>query len=352
MPWCAPAASRCGWWRRRSAARGPPSRPTRRRSTRWRRSPRRRSPGCRWSTVMGRLARHDSLTGLPNRVLFLDRVEQAVARSRRQGTQIAVLFLDLDGFKSVNDRFGHAEGDELLKTVAERLVGCMRAVDSVARLGGDEFAVLVEGVEDLAEIELLCRRMLSALRLDTTIAGHDVVVGGSIGVALSVGDDDGPGLLRNADMAMYRAKALGKDRFFVYEPSLREANIKRLELIEALRARRGLRAGRALPAGRRPRSWSRRRVRGAGALEPRRHPRTSGCLHLGRRGERADHRARRAGARPARRGRAASRARRRAIAQPRLQHVGPAAARSGLRRPGQRRRRSGWPSSTAGSCWR
>jgi len=173
---------------------------------------------------------------LPNRVLFLDRVEQAVARARRQGTQIAVLFLDLDGFKSINDRFGHAEGDELLKTVAARLLGCMRAVDSVARLGGDEFAVLVEGVNDLPEIELLCRRMLSALRRDTTIAGHDVVVGGSIGVALSVGDDDGPGLLRNADMAMYRAKALGKNRYFVYQPSLREANIKRLELIEALRS--------------------------------------------------------------------------------------------------------------------
>jgi diguanylate cyclase (GGDEF)-like protein len=190
----------------------------------------------RMVAVMGRLARHDSLTGLPNRVLFLDRVEQAVSRSRRHSTQIGVLFLDLDGFKSVNDRFGHAEGDELLKTVAKRLVGCMRAVDSVARLGGDEFAVLVEGVQDVGEIELLCRRMLSALRRDTSIAGHHVVVGGSIGVALSVGEDDGPGLLRNADMAMYRAKALGKNRFYVYEPSLREANIRRLELIEALRA--------------------------------------------------------------------------------------------------------------------
>jgi diguanylate cyclase (GGDEF)-like protein len=186
--------------------------------------------------AMGRLARHDSLTGLPNRVLFLERVEHAVALSRRQGTQIAVLFLDLDGFKSINDRFGHAEGDELLKTVASRLVGCLREVDSVARLGGDEFAVLVEGVNGAEEIELLSRRMLSSLRRDTTIAGHDVFVGGSIGVALSVGDDDGPGLLRNADMAMYRAKALGKDRFYVYEPSLRVANIKRLELIEALRA--------------------------------------------------------------------------------------------------------------------
>ncbi|MGZ4591256.1 MAG: putative bifunctional diguanylate cyclase/phosphodiesterase [Actinomycetes bacterium] len=184
---------------------------------------------------MGRLARHDSLTGRPNRVLFLDRVEQVVARSRRQGQRLAVLFLDLDGFKSVNDRFGHAEGDELLKTVAARLVGCVRAVDSVARLGGDEFAVLVEGVTDLDEVDLLCRRLLSALRREITIAGHDVVVGASIGVAVSTGDDDGAGLLRNADMAMYRAKALGKDQFFVYQPSLREANIKRLELIEALR---------------------------------------------------------------------------------------------------------------------
>jgi diguanylate cyclase (GGDEF)-like protein len=185
---------------------------------------------------MGRLARHDSLTSLPNRVLFLDRVEQAVARTRRQGLQIGVLFLDLDGFKSVNDRFGHAEGDTLLKIVATRLVGCVRAVDSVARLGGDEFAILVEGVNDPHELDTLCQRVLDALHRDITISGHDVVVGGSIGVALSAGDEDGPALLRNADMAMYRAKALGKDRFFVYEPSLREANIKRLELIEALRA--------------------------------------------------------------------------------------------------------------------
>ena len=289
--------------------------------------------------VMGRLARHDSLTGLPNRVLFLDRVEQAVARSRRQGTQIAVLFLDLDGFKSINDRFGHAEGDELLKTVAARLLGCMRAVDSVARLGGDEFAVLVEGVNDLHEIELLCRRMLSALRRDTTIAGHDVVVGGSIGVALSVGDDDGPGLLRNADMAMYRAKALGKNRYFVYQPSLREANIKRLELIEALRS--GVASDLVVhyqPVV----DLERGRIdglRGAGAVEPRRRSRAARCVHLCRRGERADHRAGRARARPARRRRAAARPRCGAIAQPRVQHVGPAAAGPPVRRPGPRRRR-------------
>jgi diguanylate cyclase (GGDEF)-like protein len=235
---------------------------------------------------MGHLARHDALTALPNRTLFLDRVEQAVFRSRRSGTSIAVLFLDLDGFKGVNDRFGHAEGDELLKAVAARLVACVRAEDSVARLGGDEFAVLfldldgfkgvndrfghaegdellkavaarlvacvraedsvarlggdefavlVEGVDDVAELDVLCHRLLGSLRREVVIHGHEVVVGASIGVAVADADDDAAGLLRNADMAMYRAKALGKDRFFVYQPSLREENVRRLELVEALR---------------------------------------------------------------------------------------------------------------------
>ena len=189
----------------------------------------------RLTTEMGRLARHDALTALPNRVLFLDRVEQAVHRARRNGTSLAVLFLDLDGFKGVNDRFGHAEGDELLKTVAARLVGCVRAADSVARLGGDEFAVLLEAVDDARELEDLCHRLLAALRREIRVMGHEVVVGASIGVALAAPEDDAAGLLRNADMAMYRAKALGKDRFFVYQPSLREENVRRLELVEALR---------------------------------------------------------------------------------------------------------------------
>ncbi len=184
---------------------------------------------------MGHLARHDALTALPNRTLFLDRVEQAVIRSRRSGSRIAVLFLDLDGFKGVNDRFGHAEGDELLKAVAARLVACVRAEDSVARLGGDEFAVLVEGVEDVAELDVLCHRLLGSLRREVVIHGHEVVVGASIGVAVANVDDEAAGLLRNADMAMYRAKALGKDRYFVYQPSLREENVRRLELVEALR---------------------------------------------------------------------------------------------------------------------
>jgi diguanylate cyclase (GGDEF)-like protein len=184
---------------------------------------------------MAHLARHDALTALPNRTLFLDRVEQAVRRSRRTNTMIAVMFLDLDGFKGVNDRFGHAEGDELLKTVAERLLDCVREADSVARLGGDEFAVLVEDVAHVDELESLCRRLLTALRGEISITGHDIVVGASIGLAVADPDDDAAILLRNADMAMYRAKALGKDRFSVYQPALREENLRRLELVESLR---------------------------------------------------------------------------------------------------------------------
>jgi predicted signal transduction protein with EAL and GGDEF domain len=105
----------------------------------------------------------------------------------------------------------------------------------VARLGGDEFAVLVEGVDDVAELDELCERVLRSLRAEVLIHGHEVVVGASIGVAVADPDDDAAGLLRNADMAMYRAKALGKDRYFLYQPSLREENVRRLELVEALR---------------------------------------------------------------------------------------------------------------------
>ncbi len=184
---------------------------------------------------MAHLARHDALTSLPNRTLFLDRVEQAVHRGRRSSATLAVLFLDLDGFKGVNDRFGHAEGDGLLKTVAGRLVASVRTTDSVARLGGDEFAVLVEGVAHLQELDALCERLLKSLRTEISIQGHEVVVGASIGVAVAAAVDDAAGLLRNADMAMYRAKAQGKDRYFVYQPSLRAENVRRLELVEALR---------------------------------------------------------------------------------------------------------------------
>ena len=184
---------------------------------------------------MGHLARHDALTGLANRALFLDRVEHAVALGRRSGRSLAVVFIDLDGFKAINDRFGHDAGDQLLIVVARRVVACVREADTVARLGGDEFAVLVEDVPNLAHVERMCRRLLTAMLPDIELAGHMVTAPASLGVAYSTEDDDASSLLRNADMAMYHAKTLGKGRYAVYEPSLREESVRKLELIEALR---------------------------------------------------------------------------------------------------------------------
>jgi diguanylate cyclase (GGDEF)-like protein len=184
---------------------------------------------------MRRLARYDGLTGLPNRNLFLSRVEEAAARARRQQTPLAVLFVDLDGFKAVNDRFGHAAGDVLLNTVAKRLQQEVREVDLAARLGGDEFAVLLEPAAGAAEIDVLCSRLLRALEVPISLAGHEVTIGASIGAALSETGKDSDTMLRDADMAMYRAKALGKNRFVLYQPSLGAETARRRELVEALR---------------------------------------------------------------------------------------------------------------------
>jgi diguanylate cyclase (GGDEF)-like protein len=178
---------------------------------------------------MGRLARHDALTSLPNRTLFLDRVEQGVIRARRNDTTLAVLFLDLDGFKGVNDRFGHAEGDELLKIVAARLVACVRAVDSVARLGGDEFAVLLEGV-DAAQAELVAGRLLEGLDQPMVVESTEIFPRASIGIALGGAGASGASLLREADAAMYDAKSAGKGRYSTFRPELHAAANEALAL--------------------------------------------------------------------------------------------------------------------------
>ncbi|GMA86834.1 hypothetical protein GCM10025868_20840 [Angustibacter aerolatus] len=177
---------------------------------------------------MARQAREDALTGLPNRALLLDRLGRAV-RSASAEQPVAVLYLDLDGFKSVNDRFGHAAGDDLLRTVAARLRAHVRDGDVVARLGGDEFAVVVEQAQDEAEVTALCRRLVGAMRAEITVAEHEVVVSTSIGVAVSTPGADAALLLRQADMAMYRAKALGKNQYVRYEGSLGQERVKRLE---------------------------------------------------------------------------------------------------------------------------
>jgi diguanylate cyclase (GGDEF)-like protein len=172
---------------------------------------------------------HDSLTGLPNRALFLDRLELAHARARRSGSPIAVLFMDLDAFKTVNDSLGHAAGDELLVLVAGRLRRWLRPSDTAARFGGDEFAILLEDLDTTNAAQMVARRILDSLRQPFEVQGQEVFVGASIGIASSAhpGSDD---LLRNADLAMYRAKSLGKGRYQMFEPGMHVAVLERLEL--------------------------------------------------------------------------------------------------------------------------
>jgi diguanylate cyclase (GGDEF)-like protein/PAS domain S-box-containing protein len=160
------------------------------------------------------VARHDPLTGLPNRLLLMDRLDQAIAATRRSGSILAVCFLDLDGFKSVNDQFGHAAGDEVLREIARRLRGAMRGGDTVARIGGDEFVLLLSGARTRAEIDRALGRMISVARLPVDLPTHQVVrLSASVGVAAFPDDAADPQqLLRLADAAMYHAKLLGKDR--------------------------------------------------------------------------------------------------------------------------------------------
>jgi diguanylate cyclase (GGDEF)-like protein/PAS domain S-box-containing protein len=163
---------------------------------------------------------HDSLTGLANRALFHDRVEHALARHSRHRQPIAVLFLDLDDFKVVNDSLGHLAGDELLRAVADRLQGCLRAGDTAARLGGDEFAVLVEALTDPKEVAGLAERIISSLGAPFSLEGQEIFVHASIGYAVSDQETRTEELLRAADVAMYAAKAAGKGGYQAYRPEL------------------------------------------------------------------------------------------------------------------------------------
>jgi diguanylate cyclase (GGDEF)-like protein len=178
--------------------------------------------------VVAHQAMHDGLTGLPNTALFRDRLEHAAARGKRFERPVAVLFCDLDRFKTVNDSLGHAGGDELLVAVADRLRECVRASDTAARLGGDEFAVLLEDLDEPGLPEAVARRIVEALRRPLQIRGHELRPGVSVGIA--VGIADAGDLLRWADLAMYRAKADGTGRVALYEPEMSEAAIDRLAL--------------------------------------------------------------------------------------------------------------------------
>ena len=172
---------------------------------------------------------HDSLTSLANRALFLDRVANALERSRRTFLRVAVLFIDVDDFKTVNDSLGHAAGDELLVGVAACLREAVRDADSVARLGGDEFAVLLEGV-DAPEAEVVADRLLESLDRPLVVEGNEIFPRSSIGIALGGAGASASSLLREADAAMYDAKSAGKGRFSMFRPELHAAANEALAL--------------------------------------------------------------------------------------------------------------------------
>jgi diguanylate cyclase (GGDEF)-like protein len=181
-------------------------------------------------------ALHDALTSLANRALLKDRVEHALARLSREGRPIAVLFLDLDRFKAVNDTAGHTAGDQLLRMVGDRLKGCVRAGDTIARLGGDEFAILLEDLQDPRDAAMAARRMLDVLAEPFMLRDRQVTIGASIGISVGTsGRQRYETLVRDADVAMYAAKSAGRGRFAMFEAGMHEVLVRRLKLEEDLR---------------------------------------------------------------------------------------------------------------------
>lgn len=180
-------------------------------------------------------ALHDPLTKIANRVLFRDRVEHALAKLPRSKGTLAVLFLDLDNFKAINDSMGHAAGDKLLISLAQRLNDCLRQTDTAARLGGDEFAVLVETMHHPDEAVMIAERIKNVVKQTFSIDGKEINIGTSIGIAYSSEAMSSEELLRNADLAMYLAKSKGKGHYVVFEPQMHEALMERLELEVDLR---------------------------------------------------------------------------------------------------------------------
>jgi diguanylate cyclase (GGDEF)-like protein len=180
---------------------------------------------------------HDPLTNLANRALFTDRVSHALARrARHPEISIAVLFVDLDDFKAVNDSLGHAMGDELLRSVAERLEGCLRIADTAARLGGDEFAVLVEETTGPQDAEQIARRIIESLDRPFRIKQQEILMGASVGIALTTSKNESEDeLLRNADIAMYIAKR-DKGSYALFEPDMHAAAMGRLQLKSDLKS--------------------------------------------------------------------------------------------------------------------
>ena len=180
---------------------------------------------------------HDALTGLPNRALFSDRLGQALAQANRSNTRVAVMFIDLDRFKHVNDTLGHGAGDELLKAVASRLRARVRAQDTVARLAGDEFMILISDLSGLDSVLHVAESILDTLRMPIRVDEHALHVGASIGIGLFPDDGQDPeALMKHADIALYRAKKDGRNRYQLYESGMTNQNVEKMVFENELRA--------------------------------------------------------------------------------------------------------------------
>ena len=182
-------------------------------------------------------AMHDSLTGLPNRALIVDRIEQLLGRNRRNGTMGAALYVDLDDFKNVNDSLGHDVGDRLLVAVAERMSQALREVDTIGRMGGDEFVVLIDGGEHVLAPDIVAQRLLNVMRQPFHLDGATTPLAVSTSISVAVGDRTSGGeLLRDADVALYQAKARGKNQFVFFDPEMQSEIGRRIELEFDLRS--------------------------------------------------------------------------------------------------------------------
>jgi diguanylate cyclase (GGDEF)-like protein len=181
-------------------------------------------------------AYHDALTKLPNRVLFRDRMTQALAHAQRRNQMVAMMFLDLDRFKIINDTLGHAVGDKLLQNVAHRLRECLRKEDTVARLGGDEFMILLADIYHIEDVARVAEKVLNSIRPPFQIDNHELYINTSIGISLYPHDgEDAETLVKNADIALYRAKEKGRDTYQFYAATMNEKAIEQLELENKLR---------------------------------------------------------------------------------------------------------------------
>jgi len=182
------------------------------------------------------LAYHDALTGLPNRTLFMDRIDQAISRAQRESGKFAILYIDIDHFKVINDSMGHAAGDHLLNVVSQRLTDVLRKTDTIARLGGDEFTIIIEDLEEAESVALVAKNILASLDKPIEIFEKEVHIGGSIGIALYPQDGENFGtLLKNSDTAMYKAKELGRQTFQFYEHEMSLKAMQRLDLENQIR---------------------------------------------------------------------------------------------------------------------